>query len=129
MHIFELLPNGEFSSKIPTNFPMVSGIVKGIMEQNPDAFNAPTSPVYEDQTDQSFWDLTLGDEIQAGLETDKQLTLLVLDSEVVSREELEAVTRALNALRIHMANQGVRDHTFDLLSAVVSEATEALLEE
>lgn len=121
--LFALRSDGAYDSKIPR----VRGLAEALEALvHPEVSLPEFGPTHADASQEEFWRLMVRSGQEAELtEARRQLTHMVRAT-VLSAEELSALTRLCNATRLA---EGFAHDTmaYELLTAMVSEASEAML--
>lgn len=129
MKLFESLTDGTFNSRLAKDLPDLAQQLSVLLENFSPSIEQP--PVYSDPGNQEIWNAVYAEAYDEQLQTDFQLAAIVVSSSNLSRPELESLSRALNVIRIehYQRTKDTRHPLYEVLSGIVSEATDALLGE
>lgn len=123
--LFTYLGDGLFSCRI-RNVPGLADVLLALTNKpSVHQFGA----THADPLEESFWEITQRASQQEALSLDSELVTMIVGAEQVATAEIEALVRVCNATRLSLANSARRDRgAYEVLSAVVADGTEALLE-
>lgn len=124
---FELIAPGKWRNRLAELDERIPVFLASLLGDESLTPVVDDSRMYADELDQQFWSLTGAEAVANGLHDDREQARLLVCAATLDADGLDVLTRAVNAVRLHIATQAPDDPVVFLLSAVVEEATQALL--